>query len=101
MPNKIRRRRIKPAGQVERSTMPKRAYAVIGEPQIEITAWCPDDDAKLPPEQVHFILHMPAVMEAPPLVLRFKSPRTLGFFIEELISYRRLVWASSDKVKGE
>lgn len=101
MPNKIRRRRIKPAGQVTRSTTPRLGYAVIGEPQFEIVAWCPDDEAKLPPEQVHFILHLPAVMNAPPMVLRFKSPRTLGFFIEELIQYRRLVWQSADKVKGE
>lgn len=93
---------IKPRGQVTRSTKPKAGYVKIGEPQIEITAWCPDENAKLPPEQVHFIVHWPAEMaDLPPLLIRFKSPDTLGFFIEELTRYRRTVWPKSEKVQGE
>lgn len=93
---------ILPRGNFERSSIPKKAYAKIGEPQFEITAWCPDDDAKLPPEQVHFIVHWPAQLsDLPPLVIRFKSPDTLGFFIEELIRYRRTVWPACKKVTGE
>lgn len=93
---------IKPRGKFERSSTPKKAYARIGEPQFEITAWCRDEEAKLPPEQVHFIVHWPAQLaDLPPLVIRFKSPDTIGFFIEELIKYRRTVWPDSQKVTGE
>ena len=93
---------IEPRGKVERSSTPKKAYARIGEPQFEITAWCPDDEAKLPPEQVHFIVHWPETLsELPPLVIRFKSPDSIGFFIEELMKYRRTVWPDSQKVTGE
>lgn len=93
---------IRPRGRIERSNKPKKAYARIGEPQFEIVAWCPDDNAQLPPEQVHFIMHWPAQWaDLPPMVIRFKGPDTLGFFIEELMKYRRHVWPESVKVKGE
>lgn len=93
---------IKPRGSVQRSNKPKKGYAKIGEPQFEIAAWCRDDNAQLPPEQVHFIVHWPAQLsDLPPLVIRFKSPDTLGFFIEELTKYRRTVWPKSKKIKGE
>ena len=74
---------VKPRGQYTRNHMPRKAYARIGEPQFEITVWCPDEKAELPPEQVHFIVHWPAHMgDLPPLVIRFKSPDTIGFMIE-------------------
>jgi len=92
---------IQPRGKIERSNTPKLGYAVIGEPQFEIVAWCPDQEAKMPPEQVHFLLHLPAQLQAPPMVIRFKSPDTLGFFIEELIRYRREVWKDCQPVSGE
>jgi len=93
---------IKPRAEFTRSNKPKQGYAKIGEPQFEITAWCPDENAKLPPEQVHFIVHWPAQLsDLPPLVLRFKSPDTLGFFIEELTKYRRVVWPDCQPVEGE
>jgi len=92
---------IKPLGEVERSDKPKKGYMPIGEPQVEIAAWCPDKNAQLPPTQIHFIFHYPANMEVPPIVIRFKSPHSIGFFIEELIRYRRVVWPDSEKVTGE
>lgn len=93
---------IKPKGKVERSNVPSAGYLSMGEPQVEIAAWCPDDEAKLPPEQVHFIIHWPAPLaDLPPMAIRFKGPDTLGFFIEELIKYRREVWPGSEKVTGE
>lgn len=93
---------IDPRGNVERSDVPKKGYLKIGEPQLEIAAWCRDENAELPPEQVHFIIHWPAQLaDLPPLVIRFKSPDTLGFFIEELIRYRRTVFPDSKKVEGE
>jgi len=93
---------IKPRAKVERSNKPQRGYLSLVEPQFEIAAWCPDDQAKAAPEQVHFIVHWPAQLgKLPPLAIRFKSPDTLGFFIEELIKYRRTVWPDSEKVTGE
>lgn len=93
---------IEPRGQVTRSNEPQKAYAKIGEPQFEIVAWCRDDEAKLPPEQVHFIIHWPArLRDLPPMAIRFKSPDTLGFFIEELTKYRREVWPDCAPVEGE
>lgn len=87
---------------MERNSTPHKAYAKIGEPQFEIAAWCRDEEAKLPPEQVHFIIHWPTQLSAlPPMAIRFKSPDTLGFFIEELIRYRREVWKDSEPVTGE
>lgn len=93
---------IKPRGVVTRSNDPKLGFERIGEPQFEILAWCPDTEAKMPPEQVHFVMHWPVGLEdLPPLAIRFKSPDTIGFFIEELIKYRRVVWPSSEPVTGE
>ncbi len=94
---------IKPKGNVVRSNEPKLGYASLGQPQFEILAWCRDDKAELPPEQVHFVMHWPAQMKdlLPPMAIRFTSPDTLGFFIEELTRYRREVWPDSEKVEGE
>lgn len=93
---------IKPKGQVIRSNMVEKAYTKTVEPLIEIKVWCPDDKAMLPPEQVHFIIKWPVPLEdLPAIVLRFKGPDTLGFFIEELIRFRRFVWPTSEKVEGE
>lgn len=88
---------IKPRGKFKRSKTPKLAYALLGEPTIEIGAWSPDDQAKEPPEQVHLIIHLPG-MEFP-IVTRFKSPDTLGFIIEELARYRREVWPDAESVE--
>jgi len=93
---------IKPRGKFERNLGKKKAYESLFEPQFEIAAWCRDPDAQMPPEQVHFIIHWPANMrEIPPMAIRFKSPDTLGFFIEELIRYRREVWPQSQPITSE
>jgi hypothetical protein len=91
---------ITPKGQVTRSKQVKPGYEGF-EPQIEIAAWSADTEATLPPEQVHFIIHFPADYELPPMVMRFKSPDTIGFLIEEMIKFRRYVWPDSKKVTGE
>jgi hypothetical protein len=89
---------VKPRGKVTRSSTPKKAtYLTIADPEIRIAAWCPDDEAKLPPEQVHLIFTVPNSTMLP-LVLRYKSPDTLGFIIEELARYRREVWPDSEPV---
>jgi hypothetical protein len=91
----------KSRGQVTRSSTPKQAfYGKLGKPEIHIAAWCPDDEAKLPPEQVHLVFIIPG-LEDFPLICQYKSPDTLGFIIEELIKYRREVWPNAEPVNGE
>ena len=43
-------------------------------------------------DEVHILLQSSEVPDMPTPVMRFKGPDTLGFFIEELIAYRRAVW---------
>ena len=90
---------IKPRGHITRSNVPKEGYARIGEPTVQIVAWGPDLEGKAPPEQVHFIMHLPGLET--PLVMRFKSPDSLGFFIEELARYRQKVWPEAEPVNVE
>ena len=86
----------KARGKVTRHTTPKKPlYTPLGEPLITIAAWCPDDKAEAPPEQVHLTFIIPG-LEGYPLIMRFKSPDTLGFLIEELDRYRREVWPDAD-----
>lgn len=92
---------IKPHGEIVRSTTPKKAFVwPLGDPEIRIATWCPDDAAQLPPEQVHLIIITPG-LEKYPLAVRFKSPDTLGFLIEELAKYRREVWPDCEEVEVE
>jgi len=91
---------VKPRGKVTRSNTPRATPEYIVEPTIRVATWCPDKEAKEPPEQVHFIIEIPG-LERVPIVMRYKSPDTLGFFIEELTSYRREVWHDCEPVKGE
>lgn len=86
----------KPRGKIIRSNEPKPAHFPILEPDIEIAAWCPDPDAQASPEEVHFIIKLGDGM--PPLVMRFKSPDSLGFFIEELARYRYYVWPDAESL---
>lgn len=91
---------VKPRGKIIRTNTPKPAETgVLGMPEVEISAWCRDPDALYPPEQVHLMIRIPGLEM--PLIMRFKSPDTLGFLIEELTRYRRTVWPKSEKVQGE
>lgn len=93
---------VKPKAKIKRSDKPKKGYITLFEPQFEIAAWCRDNNAELPPEQVHFIIHWPADFDGiPPMAIRFIGPDTLGFLIEELTRYRRTVWPDSELIIGE
>lgn len=70
----------------------------IGVTQITIGAWSPDASAQLPPEEVHLIVHTPDDSGEWKIIIRFKSPETLGSLIEELTSYRRAVWPGCRKL---
>lgn len=61
-----------------------------------IAAWCSDYRAELPPEQVHLVQHLKLDDVKFDVLMRFKSPDTLGFLIEELARYRREVWPDSE-----
>jgi len=90
---------IKPQGNIERYNKPRPGTMYAIEPVIEIASWCRDKEAKLPPEQLHLIMHVDFLEH--PILARFKSPDTLGFMIEELTRYRREIWPDSDLITGE
>ena len=87
----------KPRGKIKRhrgfSPAPLHFLECSG---FEIAAWCRDDKAELPPEQVHLIQHAWVPGLNFDVLMRFKSPDTLGFLIEELARYRREVWPESE-----
>ena len=92
------KKRIKPRGKVERHDEPQ-AVNIVEIPLdiFSIRTWHPDKAAELPPEQVHFVLSLGDTEFA----IRFKSPDTLGFLIEELIAYRKLVWGDAEPINPD
>lgn len=64
--------------------------------QWRIAAWTPRPDGQPPLEQVHILLDIESFPY--PVVMRFKSPDTLGFIIEELAKYRHQVWPDAEPV---
>ncbi|MCG9133158.1 hypothetical protein J5I95_15885 [Candidatus Poribacteria bacterium] len=99
MRNKRKKRRIKPRAEVSRfSDISGVNILDVPLEYISIREWHPDDNAEQPPEEVHVILPFDNVVE---LGIRFKSPDTLGFIIEELIAYRKSVWQDADPVNPD
>ena len=96
-----KRRRQSPKGMsVNVCKGPIAANVAVREiEEIGIYTWCPDSQAKAKPEQVHLQIKNKRSLLAQSL--RFKGPETLGFFIEELAEYRRIVWPDSEPVIGE
>lgn len=92
---------IQPRGKVERYVGYRPGLSEFHDIEsTEIAAWSPGTvDEKLPAIQVHLIQKIRG--KNINVVLRFKSPDTLGFLIEELTKYRREVWPDSEKVEGE
>lgn len=64
--------------------------ALLEIEEINVAAWCPTPDGAGPPEQVHMTIKVTGVDAL--LVLRFKSPRTIGRVINNLRKYRDIVW---------
>ncbi|MCB0190593.1 MAG: hypothetical protein KDJ65_01470 [Anaerolineae bacterium] len=84
----------KARGEVKRNKKAKPGFAKLIEPEIQIGAWSPRTDGKSP-TQVHFAIKLPG-LEDIPMLMRYKSPDTLGFIIEELARYRKLVWPDAE-----
>lgn len=88
----------KPRGKAKRyGPTPNLKFAGLTIEEIVIAAWCPDKEAKEPPTQVHMKITVQG-LEDFPFVVRFLSPDTLGFFIEELARYRKEVWPDAERV---
>lgn len=89
----------------DRSEVHLEGYALLFEPQFEVSGWAPGqigDD--LPMTQVHFLVHWPpdpAFNGVPPIAIRFKDPDAIKQMIQELIRYRRMVWPESEKIGGD
>lgn len=91
---------VKPRSFVRRrANDPRPGFVGLNISSMHIIAWCPDDEAQEPPEQVHLV-HQIEGLDIP-LVTRYKSPDTLGFLIEELARYRRHVWPEAEPVNCE
>lgn len=93
-----RKKRIPPAPGIEVTRHDTVTAVNIYDVPLEmlsVVEWHPDKEAKLPAEQVHFLIIIDEEMK---LGLRFKSPDTLGFFIEELIARRKSVWPDAEPV---
>lgn len=91
---------IKPQGRYRRSKRAKPGlvkFVEMGLSEINLAVWTPRPKGEPPYEQVHFIIKLKG-MEDTPMLLRFKSPDTLGFIIEELIRYRSEVWPDAKPV---
>ena len=89
--------RVKP--RIEGKPRPKMPDGGIRIESYTIASWCPDDDAQEPPEQVHFMINL---KNNPfPMVMRFKSPKTIGTLIEGLIAYRKQVWPDADAIDAD
>lgn len=98
----MKHKRQKPRATVERNRIvtPVDMYDVPLE-CISIREWGPDLEGKEPSEQVHFVLVIGKSDEKMELGLRFESPDTLGFLIEELIAYRKSVWREAEPINPD
>ena len=80
-----------PSVQVERRSKDKsfpRAHAIQ---ELRIAEFIPHNETEH--AEVHLILTVESVEH--PLAIRFREPETLGFLIEELITYKKAVWPDS------
>lgn len=100
MKKKRRRKRIRPKGMKVKRDHNLRKVSGSFNPieTLQIVEWCPDDKAEMPPEAVWVIL---TDILDDRHVLRFTGPDTLGWFIEELIAYRKRVWKDAEPINHE
>jgi hypothetical protein len=87
---------IKPRGKTTRKGFSPGLTTYHRVNSWTLAAWCPDDKAEKPPTQVHLVLDIEGLPAE--VLMRFKSPDTIGFMIEELYRYRKLVWPEAEAV---
>ena len=66
---------------------------IAGKMEVEefsVAEWCPTPDGSGPPEQVHLAFRVKGIEAR--LVIRFKSPRSIGRLIASLVKHRNNVW---------
>lgn len=89
---------VKPRGEIRRGGYKPMPAQFMEAAEIGIAAWSRDSLAELPPEQVHLTLMIQG-LEDITFIMRYKSPDTLGFLIEELARYRRMVWPDAEPLE--
>lgn len=59
--------------------------------------WCPDQDAKMPPEAVGLTFRVKLYREIPAvdLTIRIKTPQAVDELIQTLLRHKRSVWPNS------
>lgn len=65
-----------------------------------VHSWCPDDHAKAPAEQVHFMLKLNIGGRDVAFAMRFKTPESVDQLINMLKHHRAYVWPDVDEVPG-
>lgn len=73
------------------------AYVIDG---INILEYHPDAKAQDLATQVHVLMRIKDFDDAV-FALRFKKPEILGFFIEELIAFRKHVWQDAEPINPD
>lgn len=76
-------------------------FMVMGS-GLTVVSWCPDEEAKAPPEQVHMIHDLGSGMSGKKSVVRLKSGVGVDSLIQALYDHRRHVWPGYKglRVKG-
>lgn len=99
---KRRNKRIDPPNaKITRTSEPKAATGASHiVDSIDILEYHPDDRAQDPATQVHVLMQLKHIPD-PVFALRFKKPEILGFFIEELIAFRKHVWADAEPINPD
>lgn len=94
-----KKRRIKPRANITRQQEVQPVHILdIPIEMVSIREWHPDVAGEMPAEQVHLLITLEDKTE---LGLRFCSPDTLGFLIEELIAYRSSVWVDAEPINPD
>lgn len=74
----------------EHGPLPGRLGPYLEVEELGVREWCPTPDGSGPPLQVWVTLKLKGVEEE--LLIRFKSARTIGRFINSLRKHRDNVW---------
>jgi hypothetical protein len=74
----------------EHGPTPLAGVAMFQIEDLNVAEWCPTPDGTGRPEQVHVVIRVTGFPH--PFVMRFKSPHSIGRFINNLRKHRDSVW---------